>query len=60
MTFAEVPEDFLPFILSGQYIHVGKETSFGLARYGIVNDFGSDKFPRYVIYGRFSEPIFGG
>jgi hypothetical protein len=38
LTFVEVPEDFLPFILPGQYILVGKETSFGLGRYEIVND----------------------
>ena len=36
ITFTEVPEEFLPFIVLGQYIHVGKGTSFGLGRYELV------------------------
>jgi len=31
------PGQFLPFILLGSYIHVGKGTSFGLGKYEIVN-----------------------
>jgi len=30
-------ERFIPFILLGSYIHVGKETSFGLGKYEIMN-----------------------
>ncbi|NQS90000.1 CRISPR system precrRNA processing endoribonuclease RAMP protein Cas6, partial [Patescibacteria group bacterium] len=37
-SFNEVdPDQFLPFILLGSYIHVGKGTSFGLGKYEIVN-----------------------
>jgi CRISPR/Cas system endoribonuclease Cas6 (RAMP superfamily) len=28
-------KEFLPFIILGQYIHVGKGTSFGLGKYEI-------------------------
>ncbi len=34
----EVPIDLLPFVYLGQWLHVGKETSFGLGRYQIVAD----------------------
>ncbi len=36
ITFTGDFTDFLPFIILGQYIHVGKGTSFGLGRYEIV------------------------
>jgi CRISPR-associated endoribonuclease Cas6 len=36
ITFEGDLEEFMPFILLGQYIHVGKGTSFGLGKYEIV------------------------
>lgn len=34
----EVPVELLPFVYLGQWLHVGKETSFGLGRYQIISD----------------------
>jgi len=34
----EVPVELLPFVYLGQWVHVGKETSFGLGGYQIVED----------------------
>ncbi len=28
---------FLPFILLGEFVHIGKNTTFGLGRYQIAN-----------------------
>ncbi len=36
ITFEGDFKPFLPFILVGQYVHVGKGTSFGLGKYEIV------------------------
>lgn len=38
ITFAGEFENFLPFLLLGEYIHVGKGTSFGLGKYEILRD----------------------
>jgi CRISPR/Cas system endoribonuclease Cas6 (RAMP superfamily) len=35
ITFQGELEQFLPFIALGEYIHVGKGTSFGLGKYEI-------------------------
>ena len=37
ITFEGDFEPFLPFLSLGEYIHVGKGTSFGLGKYGILN-----------------------
>ena len=36
ITFAGEFENFLPFLLLGEYTHVGKGTSFGLGEYEIL------------------------
>lgn len=36
ITFEGGLESFLPFLLVGEYIHVGKGTSFGLGKYEIL------------------------
>ena len=38
ITFEGDLEDFLPFIKLGEYIHIGKQTSFGLGKYEIVGE----------------------
>jgi len=35
ITFEGDFEEFLPFLMLGEYIHVGKGTSFGLGKYEI-------------------------
>ena len=37
VTFEGDFEPFAPFLLLGEYIHVGKGTSFGLGKYKILN-----------------------
>jgi hypothetical protein len=39
ITFEGDLEVFLPFLLLGEYVHVGKGTSFGLGRYEITEMF---------------------
>lgn len=34
----DVPPELLPFVYLGQWLHVGKETSFGMGRYQIMYD----------------------
>ena len=38
ITFEGDLEEFLPFIKLGEYIHIGKQTSFGLGKYKIVGE----------------------
>jgi CRISPR-associated endoribonuclease Cas6 len=38
ITFEGDLEEFLPFIKLGEYIHIGKQTSFGLGKYEIVRE----------------------
>ena len=38
ITFEGEFELFLPFLLLGEYIHVGKGTSFGLGKYQIMGN----------------------
>ena len=38
ITFEGDLEEFLPFIKLGEYIHIGKQTSFGLGKYEIVGE----------------------
>ena len=38
VTFEGETEPFLPFLLLGEYIHVGKGTSFGLGKYQITGN----------------------
>jgi len=39
ITFEGDFEEFIPFLLLGEYVHVGKGTSFGLGKYKIKNNF---------------------
>lgn len=34
--FEEIPEKYLPYILAGELLHIGKNTSFGFGRYILV------------------------
>jgi len=36
ITFEGDLKEFIPFIKLGEYIHIGKQTSFGLGKYEIV------------------------
>ncbi|PIV22771.1 MAG: hypothetical protein COS40_05325 [Deltaproteobacteria bacterium CG03_land_8_20_14_0_80_45_14] len=38
VTFTGNFKEFLPFLILGEYIHVGKGTSFGLGKYKILRD----------------------
>lgn len=38
ITFEGELKEFLPFIKLGEYIHIGKQTSFGLGKYEIVGE----------------------
>lgn len=38
ITFSGNPQDFWPYLILGQFIHVGKGTSFGLGKYEILNE----------------------
>ncbi len=42
ITFKGDLEKFLPFIMLGEYIHVGKGTSFGLGKYEINTCYDND------------------
>jgi len=39
ITFEGDLKEFLPFVKLGEYIHIGKQTSFGLGKYEIVGRF---------------------
>lgn len=36
ITFEGDFKEFIPFLLLGEYVHVGKGTSFGLGKYEII------------------------
>lgn len=38
ITFAGRLNDFLPFLILGKYLHIGKGTAYGLGKYEIVTD----------------------
>jgi CRISPR/Cas system endoribonuclease Cas6 (RAMP superfamily) len=33
ITYNDIPQEFLPYLKIGEYIHIGKETSRGMGKY---------------------------